>query len=507
MQASRRRRPWLVAAAVTLGVAATTVALLAGGATPVRGPTVGEKLLELRTQRAGLQARADGEARIMLLAQFRTASLMTDALLARHQQDADEGFTSLPTPEARAFAAVDGLNAALRDALDRPGEGARLAAGGAARLVRGELEAMAGSGDNPLVLTFSPRFVPPRRGTAELSLAPPAGKAAEPPHDPKENGSLVGRQNQDRRMAEPPRDPERPMVARYAPAFVGQRDDDPAVNVEVVGLRLASDPDWPPTLSVGNWRGPAQVSPERLRFAVPRSAFATDRARTTFVSGVLSLRRASRTATFELLFDVLPDRPGSFALDQKVRGFVSEAKTLVSPEVLARAAVGETQTVRRCFDPPPGWRFDKEQRRMVAVEKLGWLDDVPDATLNNGSVEFAADEQPQQICVVVVAKPVTKAARTATIGRFEVALLHDVPEDKTAQSGVRALDWREAVRLPLESQAVEWKLYLRMLGEIDREFDMASREANPAESLPPFVRIERDGSGAVVLRADPAAEP
>jgi hypothetical protein len=296
------------------------------------------------------------------------------------------------------------------------------------------------------------------------------------------------------------------MVARYAPAFATGRDDDPAVNVEIVGLRLASDPDWPPTLSIGNWRAPAQVSPERLRFAVPRNAFATDRSRTTFASGVLSLRRASRTSTFELLFVVLPDRPGSFALDQKVRTLVPEAKTLVSPEILARAPAGENQTVRRCFDPPSGWRFDKDQRRMVSIERLGWLDDAPDATLNNGSVEFASDEQPGQICVVVTARPVTKAARTATIGRFEVALVHDVPEDRNEPSGVRALDWREAVRVPLEAQTVQWKLYLRMLGEIDREFEVAARDALPAESLP-FLRVERDSGGAVVLRADPSVEP
>jgi hypothetical protein len=125
--------------------------------------------------------------------------------------------------------------------------------------------------------------------------------------------------------------------------------------------------------------------------------------------------------------------------------------------------------------------------------------------MNNGSVEFAADEAAQQICVVVTAKPASKAARTATIGRFEVALVHDVADDRTVQSGVRALDWHEAVRMPLESQTVEWKLYLRMLGEIDREFDIAARDASPAESVP-FVKIERD-KGVLILRADPAAEP
>src|SRR5215469_15139729 len=135
------RRRWIVASVVVLVLAGTTAALLAGGAAPVHGPTVGEKMLALSTARAGLQARADGEARITLLSAFRSASLLTDALLTRRQSDSEEAFTALPSSQLKAFAAVDAVNAALRDALDRPGEGARLAAGEASRVARSELEA------------------------------------------------------------------------------------------------------------------------------------------------------------------------------------------------------------------------------------------------------------------------------------------------------------------------------------------------------------------------------
>jgi hypothetical protein len=45
-----------------------------------------------------------------------------------------------------------------------------------------------------------------------------------------------------------------------------------------------------------------------------------------------------------------------------------------------------------------------------------------------------------------------------------------------------------------------------MLGEIDSEFDVSARDANPAESVP-FLHIERDAKGGLVLRADPTAEP
>ena len=60
--------------------------------------------------------------------------------------------------------------------------------------------------------------------------------------------------------------------------------------------------------------------------------------------------------------------------------------------------------------------------------------------------------------------------------------------------------------MPLQAGTVEWKLYLRLLGEIDREFDLPERNASLPAGVP-FLRIERDGEGAVVLRADPAAEP
>ena len=54
--------------------------------------------------------------------------------------------------------------------------------------------------------------------------------------------------------------------------------------------------------------------------------------------------------------------------------------------------------------------------------------------------------------------------------------------------------------LPIEPEAVERKLYVRLFGEVVREF---------AEPLPggiPFVRVTRDGD-VLVLQADPSAEP
>ena len=127
-----------------------------------------------------------------------------------------------------------------------------------------------------------------------------------------------------------------------------------------------------------------------------------------------------------------------------------ESNTLVSPEILSRAPAGETRTVRRCFDPPAGWRFDKERRRVVIVERLGWQEDVCDPTLNSGSVEFVPEEEPGQICIAVIARPVMRAARTATIGRFEATLVRDRPIERVVKSGIRALDWREPVRVPIE---------------------------------------------------------
>jgi hypothetical protein len=290
-------------------------------------------------------------------------------------------------------------------------------------------------------------------------------------------------------------------VPRYAPDFATSGDDDPPVQVEVTGVLLAGGGP-PPVLAIGGWRGDATIAPERLRFSVPRSAFATDATRTTFASGSLIVRRGSRTATFQLLFTVLPDRPGSFALDQRVITTEPESNTLVSPEILARAPAGETRTVRRCFDPPQGWRFDKERRRVVIVEKLGWLDDIGDPTMNGGSVEFVPEDDAKQICLSVVAQPVTKAARTATIGRFEATLIRDRPVERVLHSGIRALDWREPARVPIEPGMIEWKLYVRLFDEIDREFDRV------APSGVAFLSIELDADGKMlVLRAEPTAGP
>jgi len=493
MRAAARRLSWILA------VVAVLCAALVAGATLLErhesipsGQTQGEKIALIKGERSRLQARADAEARISLLAAFRVAALLTDALATRADSDDEQPLDQLAATRRQAFADLDSLNVALRGAVAQPSEGARRAAMAAAERARGSLERLAGGDDLPLVLQFTPRFVPPRRATGDLTLTPRgAGSAAsERPLQLAPGGKAS-------------EEPAAQTVPRYAPAFVAAREDDPPVQVEIVGLHLMPpDGGPPPVLAIGGWRGQATVAPERLRFSVPRDAFATDPVRTTFATGLLTFRRGARATVVELLFVVLPDRPGSFALDQKVRALVPEANTLVSPEILARASAGETRSVRRCFDPPAGWRFDKQSRRLVVVERLGWLEDVGDPTLNGGSVEFAADEGADQVCVVVTAKPVTKAARTATIGRFEATLVRDRPEDRVVQSGVRALDWREAVRVPLEPGVVEWKLYLRLFDEIDREFD------GSVPSGLPFLRITAEPDGkALVLKADPAAEP
>ena len=492
MTAGGRRLSWIFAATALLCGAFAVVGLLPGRNDAIRlGQTQSEKAALIKAERARLQARAGAEARIQLVEDFRVAGLLTDALAARADHETERSLEQLPRSRHQAFADIDALNAALRDAVVRPGEGSRLAARTAAERARASLERLAGLDDLPLVVLYTPRFVPPRRATGDLTLAPQAALGAPPSEAPLHLGP-VGKSGDE---------PAVPTVPRYAPAFAASGDDDPPVLVEVAGLHLSSDDRSPPVLAIGSWRGEAAMAPERLRFSVPRDAFATDAVRTTFATGLLTFRRGSRATVVELLFVVLADRPGAFALDQKVRVLAPEANTLVSPEILARAAAGETRSVRRCFDPPVGWRFDKQSRRVVVVERLGWLEDIGDPTLNGGTVDFASDEGPDQICVVVTAKPVTKAARTATIGRFEATLVRDRAEDRVVQSGVRALDWREVVRMPFDPGMVQWRLYLRLFDEIDREFDGTIATAVP------FLHIALDADGkALLLKADPSAE-
>jgi len=456
------------------------------------GPTIGEGISGLRAERAGLQARADGEARIGLLQPLRIAGLLTDALAARGEADREMPLDRLPAGRRQLFAIDDALNAALREAIAHPGEGARQAAVAASRRAQALLERLAGADDLPLVLQYAPGFVPPRRTTGELTLPPQALSTL-----PSASGVPLASGNSNAR------EPTVPTVPRYAPSFAVSNLEDPAVSIEIVGLHLASDAGPAPVLTVGAWHGEAAVSPERLHFAVPRDAFTTETARTVFVTGSLAIRRGGQTSLFDLLFTVLPDRPGSFALNQKVRATVAESETLVSPEILARGGPGETKTVRRCFDPPPGWRFDKGHRRVVVVERLGSQEDISDATLNAGAAEFATDESAEQICLIVTARPANKNAKTATLARFEATLAHDKTEDRVVQSGIRALDWREAVRVPFESNMVAWKLYIRLFDEVDREFDGS---AIPGKV--PFLQIGPDAEGkALVLKSDPTAEP
>jgi hypothetical protein len=495
---ARRVRRALIAVAIAGLVAAAVVFAAMRQEAPANGPTVDEKIAVLRAERASLQARADGEARIGLLPAFRTASLLLDALAVRSESDGERAFDLLPVFRRQAFSELDALNGALRDALERPTEGARLAAHKATAGALAQLDRLAAD-HAPLILSYAPRFVPPRRATGELTLAPKAPSAAP---EPAAQGAL--------RLDAPGRPTANQgaqAVPRYAPDFAAAGDDDPSLQIEIIGAHLAPAAGPLPVLSIGGWRGQATVMPERLRFSVPRTAFATDARRTSFAAAALSIRSGSRTVLFQLLFMVLPDRPGSFAFDQRVVTTTLESNTLVSPEILSRAPTGETRTVRRCFSPPAGWRFDKERQRVVIVERLGWQEDVSDPTLNSGSVEFVPADEPGQVCIAVIARPVMRSARTATIGRFEATLVRDRPSESVSKSGVRALDWREAVRVPIEPGMVEWKLYMRLFDDIDREFAGDADAGLPQLSMP-FLSIDLEDDGRVlVLRADPTAEP
>ena len=385
-----------LAVVVAVGVALATVFLATMREEPqAGGPTVGEKVEALRTERASLQGRADSEARIGLLPAFRIASLLFDALAVRSETEGDRAFDELPAFRRQIFGELDELNGALRDALDRPGDGSRLAANKTASQAASQLDRLAGD-DAPLILSYTPRFVPPRSATGELTLAPGAPGVAPQGalQVDKPGGRTAG--------------PATQVVPRYAPDFAATGDQEPPLQIEIVGLHLAPA-SAAPVLSVGGWRGQATVAPGRLRFSVPRAAFATDARRTSFHAATLLVRRGSRTASFQLLFTVLPDRPGSFAFDQRMRTTSQESNTLVSPEILSRAPAGETRTVRRCFDPPDGWRFDKERQRVVIVERLGWQEDVSDPTLNSGSVDLVPADEPGQVCIAVVARPVVRA--------------------------------------------------------------------------------------------------
>jgi hypothetical protein len=494
--AQRRRRPWRVTVAAMLALLIVVAAwLLAGHDAPPQGVTAGERVADLQAARAALQARADGESRIGLVGAFRTASLLTDALAVRTNGERERAVASLPALSREAFATLDALDAALGDALARPGEGARHAVDEPHKRAQTALDRMAGDG-KPLVLQFSPRFVPPRRAGAELALAPQSPSSTETEAPP-----VSGQDKEGPATADAPS----PVMPRYVPAFAAPGED-PPVEIEVAAVGF--DESDPPVLTVGAWRGPARVTPLRLHFSVPRAAFATDPARSTFAVSTLAFRRGARPVNYQLLFVVLPDRPGQFALDQKVRTLVPESTTLVSPEILARAEAGKTATVRHCFDPPAGTRFDKSQRRIVEIQRLGWHGDLSDPTLNEGTVDFAKDEKPGEICLVVTAAPADAQARTATIGRFEATLVQDRAEDNAVKTGVRALDWNEAVRVPLDPNAVEWRLYLKLLGEISREFDTPLSGDAPLPSGLPFLRLERDAAGkTLILRADPTAAP
>src|ERR1700757_420200 len=122
MTAGSRRLSWILAAAAVLCAALVAgVTLLERNDVIGPGQTGGEKMALIRAERARLQARASAEARIGLLPAFRIATLLTDALAVRADSEEEHTVDRLPAIRRQAFADVDALNAALRDAVARPG--------------------------------------------------------------------------------------------------------------------------------------------------------------------------------------------------------------------------------------------------------------------------------------------------------------------------------------------------------------------------------------------------
>src|SRR5260370_8925631 len=112
MTAAGRRLSWILAAATVLCAGLAVAAILQGRDDPVRsGQTLGEKVVMIKAERARLQARAGAEARIGLLAAFRVAGLLTDALAARADVDGERTPDELPAGPPQAFPDIDPLNA------------------------------------------------------------------------------------------------------------------------------------------------------------------------------------------------------------------------------------------------------------------------------------------------------------------------------------------------------------------------------------------------------------
>ena len=203
---------------------------------PANGPTVDEKIAVLRAERASLQARADSEARIGLLPAFRTAGLLFDALALRSDSDGHRAFDLLPAFRRHAFGELDALNGALKDALDSPRRAPGLPRYKAAAGAAAELDRLAAD-DAPLILSYAPRFVPPRRATGELTLrnAPvPRRVPRRVPHWACAGGSAAARHT-----SRPAATQAAQAVPRYAPDFAAAGDDDPPLQIEIVGPHLA----------------------------------------------------------------------------------------------------------------------------------------------------------------------------------------------------------------------------------------------------------------------------
>ena len=69
------------------------------------------------------------------------------------------------------------------------------------------------------------------------------------------------------------------------------------------------------------------------------------------------------------------------------------------------------------------------------------------------------------------------------------------------KSGIRPLEWNAPVSVPVEAGMAEWKLYVRLFDEIDREYE-GSAGAPVVPTGIPFLHIAIEGDSKLTIEAD-----
>lgn len=299
---------------------------------------------------------------------------------------------------------------------------------------------------------------------------------------------------------------KKPMITAYFPSYIGPTSLVQDVMVTATGFRLQDAEYGNPKLFIGNKEFPSsQLTDVSVGFVIPRTAFKSAKSGTAIESATVKLFRkpdkmfgGTREIEFQLMFTVLPETLGSFAVSTVERVERTDIMDYASaPPLTATIYGGGIVPSSQCYHPPSGYKFEVGTASAVETARTGLKHKNTSPSINIGTVSLDPEHAatPERICIKVTAATGCKECAGSTSGRLEAKVVKRYYDDVRRESGHKPLGWNSDERIPIPNNANVESITVKLFGDVTK---MGSPTSPPNI---PFVSFDYDPrSQSIFLR-------